>query len=212
MVPSRSDAFATKLTVAGAVNVCPDVGAVSEMVGDKFHVVGIHVPTTLLTLPVSGFGHCVVIVQVCHVLVALIPAQFVPLAIIDLEKTPLPFAVTDEPHTLTEALAHVIHNVHVSVYVVVHDAKTVTDTAFDVAVAPILSVAIAVIVYVHAQTPVRLYVYGEVVSVDNRVDQLINCTCVIVPSGSDAIASISIVAGATNGAILSGIISDTVGY
>ncbi len=84
------------------------------------------------------------IVQVCHVFVALIAEQFVPLIIIDLEKTPLPFAVTVLPHTLTEALAHVIHNVPVSVYVVVHDAKTVTDTAFEVVVAPLLSVAIAV--------------------------------------------------------------------
>lgn len=72
------------------------------------------------------------------------PQQFVPLAIIDLEKIPLLFAVTAVPQTLTEAFAPVIHNVPVSVYVVVHDAKTVTDTAFDIAVEPLLSVAIAV--------------------------------------------------------------------
>lgn len=130
--------------LAGAVNVALFVGEVSETVGDWFHVNGVHDPTTLLTFPVSGFGHCVVIVQVYHVFVAVIFEQFVPLAIIDLAKTPLPFAVTILPQTLTEALAHVIHNVPVSVYVVVHDAKTVTDTVFDVVVAPLLSVAIAV--------------------------------------------------------------------
>ncbi|MBP6256378.1 hypothetical protein KA405_01275 [Patescibacteria group bacterium] len=55
------------------------------------------------------------IIHVYHVFVAVIPEQFVPLAIIDLEKTPLQFAVTDEPHTFTDALAPVIHNVPVSV-------------------------------------------------------------------------------------------------
>lgn len=89
---------------------------------------------------------------------------------------------------------------------------TVIEIVVDVVVAPLLSVATAVMLYVPAGTFVQLYAYGEPLSVLSVVEPFLNCTFCMVPSGSVAIASICIVAGATNGAILFGIVSVTVGY
>jgi len=73
---------------------------------------------------------------------------------------------------------------------------TVTDTAEDVALAPLESNASAVSEYVPAATPVQLNVYGLVVEVPSSVVPLKNSTLLIVAPLSLAVAASGIVAGA----------------
>ncbi len=81
----------------------------------------------------------------------------------------------------------------------------------EVVVAPLLSVAIAVMLYVPAETFVQSYAYGEVISVLSVVEPFLNCTLCMVPSGSDAFALSVIDAGAVNVALFVGEVSETVG-
>jgi hypothetical protein len=88
---------------------------------------------------------------------------------------------------------------------------TVIVRAADDIEAPSLSVAIAVNEYEPGGTLLHVTLYGEAASDPINVVPAKKSTFAIVPSGSDAVASTVIVAGAANVAPAAGLVSDTDG-
>jgi hypothetical protein len=88
---------------------------------------------------------------------------------------------------------------------------TVIDRVADALVAPLLSVATAFRTYVPAGTLLQVTLYGLVVSVPMTVVPAEKVTCVTDPSVSDAVALMTMLAGASNVAPFAGAVNATVG-
>ncbi len=91
------------------------------------------------------------------------------------------------------------------------DAFTVIVTPADIVAAPLLSVAFAVRMYVPVTTLDHTHRYGAAIATPRFVGPLKNSTLAIVPSMSEAVASIAMLVGVVNAAPFVGLIIATLG-